>query len=88
MLGGKMTFYVADKVLEATAGCFALTPRGIPHTFTVDIKPTRVLVFSSPAGFENFALELGQSAHDDTPPVSLAMRSPEGTGPGGGALRH
>ena len=81
VLDGKMTFYVGDIVLEATAGCFAFAPRGIPHTFTVDVEPTRVLVFASPAGFEHFALELGQSAHDDTPPLNLAMPSPEVLGP-------
>lgn len=77
VLDGKMTIYVGDAVLEATAGCFALAPRGIPHTFTVDVEPTRVLVFASPAGFEHFALELGQPAHDDTPPANLAMPFPE-----------
>ena len=81
ILDGKMTFYVADEVLEATAGCFAFAPRGIPHTFTVDVEPTRVLVFASPAGFEHFALELGQPAHDDTPPANLAMPSSEVLGP-------
>ena len=81
ILDGKMTFYVGDEVLEATAGCFAFAPRGIPHTFTVDVEPTRVLVFASPAGFEHFALELGQQAHDDTPPADLAMPSPEVLGP-------
>jgi hypothetical protein len=72
-----MTFYVADQVLVATAGCFAFAPRGVPHTFTVGVEPTRVLVFASPAGFEHFALELGQPARDDTPPANLAMPSPE-----------
>jgi hypothetical protein len=59
-----MTFYVADEVLEATAGCFAFAPRGIPYTFRVDVEPTRVLVFASPAGFGHFALELGERAYD------------------------
>ncbi|HYK29875.1 MAG TPA: quercetin 2,3-dioxygenase [Streptosporangiaceae bacterium] len=77
ILDGRMTFYVADQILEATAGCFAFAPRGIPHTFTVDVEPTRVLVFASPAGFEHFAFELGQQARDDTPPPDLAMPSPE-----------
>ena len=81
ILDGKMTFYVADEVLEATAGCFAFAPRGIPHTFTVDVEPTRVLLFASPAGFEHFALELGQPAHGDTPPASLAVPPPEVLGP-------
>ena len=81
ILDGKMTFYVGDEVLEATPGCFAFAPRGIPHTFTVDVEPTRVLVFASPAGFEHFAVELGQQAHDDIPPTNLAMPPPEVLGP-------
>jgi mannose-6-phosphate isomerase-like protein (cupin superfamily) len=81
ILDGKMTFYVGDAVLEATAGCFAFAPRGIAHTFTVDVEPTRVLVFASPAGFEHFALELGEQAWDDTPPADLAVPGPEVLGP-------
>jgi hypothetical protein len=52
-------------------------PRGIPHTFTVDVEPTRVLVFASPGGFEHFALELGQPASSDAPPEEAAMPTPE-----------
>ena len=81
ILDGKMTFYVGDAVLKATTGCFAFAPRGIPHTFTVDVEPTRVLVFASPAGFEHFALELGEQAQDDTPPTGLAVPPPEVLGP-------
>jgi hypothetical protein len=36
-----------------------------------------VPVFASPARFEQFAPELGQQAHDDTPPADLAMPSPQ-----------
>ena len=61
-LDGEMTFYVGDAVLEASTGSFVLAPKRIPHTFTVDVEP-RVLVFASPAGFERFALELGETAH-------------------------
>jgi mannose-6-phosphate isomerase-like protein (cupin superfamily) len=81
ILDGKMTFYIGDEILEATAGCFAFAPRGIPHTFTVDAEPTRVLVLASPAGFEHFALELGQPAASDTPPLDAAMPAPEVLGP-------
>ena len=64
-----MTFYVADEVFEATPGAFVLAPRGIPHNFTVDIEPARVLGFVSPAGFERFAFEFGESAAvDELPP--------------------
>lgn len=78
---GKMTFYVGDEVMEATDGCFVYAPRGIPHTFTVDREPTRVLVLVSPAGFEHFALELGVEATGDTPPQDLAVPPPDVLGP-------
>lgn len=81
VLDGKMTFYVGDDVLEATSGSFVYAPRGIPHTFTVDTEPTRVLVFASPGGFEHFAIELGQEAAGDDPPVDLSVPPPEVLGP-------
>lgn len=81
VLDGKMTFYIGDEVLEATAGSFVFAPRGIPHTFTVDVEPTRVLVFASPAGFEQFALELGEPAAGDERPAGLSLPAPEVLGP-------
>jgi mannose-6-phosphate isomerase-like protein (cupin superfamily) len=81
ILNGKMPFYVGDQSLEATAGCFVFGPRGIPHIFTVDVEPTRVLVFASPAGFEHFALELGTPAAADDRPPELALPTHEVLGP-------
>ena len=83
VLDGHMTFYVEDEVLEAPSGAFVFAPRGLPHTFTVDVEPTRVLVFASPAGFEHFALELGEPATSDEPPAGLVVPSPEVLGPVG-----
>lgn len=81
VLDGKMTFYVGDRVLEAPAGSFVFAPQGIPHTFTVDTEPTRVLVFASPGGFEQFALDLGSPATSDDRPATLAMPHPDVLGP-------
>jgi mannose-6-phosphate isomerase-like protein (cupin superfamily) len=81
VLDGHMTFYVGDDVLEAPSGSFVFAPRGIPHTFTVDVEPTRVLVFASPAGFEHFAVELGEPADSETPPGPLALPGPDVLGP-------
>jgi mannose-6-phosphate isomerase-like protein (cupin superfamily) len=81
VLDGKMTFYVDDETLVATSGSFVFAPRGLPHTFTVDVEPTRVLVFVSPAGFERFAAELGSPAVGDSPPANLAIPGPEVLGP-------
>jgi mannose-6-phosphate isomerase-like protein (cupin superfamily) len=77
VLDGEMTFYVGAETLKATAGSFVFAPRGVAHTFTVDVEPTRVLVFASPAGFEQFAVELGDPASDDERPPGLAMPHPD-----------
>lgn len=77
VLEGQMTFHVGDDVLVATAGSFAYAPIGIPHAFTVDVEPTRVLVLAAPAGFEHFAIELGIEATGDGAPSDLPMPSPE-----------
>ena len=81
VLDGEMTFYVGDEVLPASARSFVFAPSGVPHTFTVDVEPTRVLVLASPASFERFALELGQPAASDVPPSGLAVPSPDVLGP-------
>lgn len=77
VLDGAMTFYVADEVLDAPAGTFVFAPRGLPHTFTVDVEPTHVLVVASPGGFEHFAEELGIPALGAEPPAELPLPSPE-----------
>lgn len=81
ILSGQMTFYVGDAAMTAGPGAFVFAPRGIAHTFTVDIEPTRVLVFASPAGFERFAVELGDDATSDAPPPGLAVPGPDVLGP-------
>jgi quercetin dioxygenase-like cupin family protein len=78
ILEGQMTFYVADQSpIEAGTGAFVYAPKGLAHTFTVDVEPTRVLLFASPAGFEHFALELGDTAVSDDLPAGLSLPAPE-----------
>ena len=81
VLDGHMTFHVDGEAYEAGAGSFVLAPQDLPHTFTVDVEPTRVLVFAAPSGFENFALELGVLATSDEMPAGLAMPAPDVLGP-------
>jgi mannose-6-phosphate isomerase-like protein (cupin superfamily) len=81
VLDGKMTFYVGAQVLQAAVGSFVFAPQGIPHTFTVDVEPTRVLLLASPGGFEQFALDLGAPATSDAPPPDLTIPHPEVLGP-------
>ena len=44
ILNGQMTFYVDEEALVAPSGTFVLAPMGRPHTFTVDVEPTRARV--------------------------------------------
>ena len=81
VLDGQLTFHVGDAVLTATKGSFAFAPKGIPHTFTVDVEPTRVLLLATPSGFERFAEEVGVPATDDVPPSGLAVPGPDILGP-------
>jgi mannose-6-phosphate isomerase-like protein (cupin superfamily) len=83
VLDGHMTFFVDDEAFEAPAGTFVLAPMGLPHTFTVDVEPTRVLVIASPGGFEHFATELGVPAESDVPPDGLSVPGPDVLGPVG-----
>ena len=83
ILDGRMTFFVGDERLVAETGSFVFAPRGLPHTFTVDSEPTRVLVLATPGGFEHFALELGAEATSDAPPADLAVPPPDALGPVG-----
>jgi mannose-6-phosphate isomerase-like protein (cupin superfamily) len=81
VLDGHMTVFVGDEALEAPAGTFVFAPRGLPHNFTVDVEPTRVLALVSPAGFEHFVLELGEPAREDPPPPGLAIPGPDAMAP-------
>ena len=81
VLDGQMTLYVGDESFVVPSGTFAFAPRGQAHAFTVDIEPTRVLVFATPAGFEHFAQELGTPATGETPPADLSVPSPDELGP-------
>jgi len=81
ILDGQMTFHVAEEQLVAFAGDLVFAPRGLPHAFTVDVEPTRVLVLATPAGFEHFALELGVPATSEVPPADLGLPPPEILGP-------
>ncbi len=50
MLEGELTFSVGEFTLKARPGDFLLGPRGVPHTYTVDAGPARLLFLFAPAG--------------------------------------
>lgn len=77
VLDGQMTFHIGDDVHVAEAGAFAYAPRGVVHAFTIDVEPTRVLIIATPAGFERFAMELGEPAESDDMPAGLTLPPPD-----------
>jgi mannose-6-phosphate isomerase-like protein (cupin superfamily) len=81
VLDGQMTFHVADAAHVAASGTFVYAPKGLPHTFTVDVEPTKVLLIASPAGFEGFARELGIPADDPARTTAPDLPSPDALAP-------
>ena len=70
VLEGKITFHVGEQVLEAGPGTFVFAPKDVPHRFSVDIEPTRVLVIASPGGgFEKVVEEGGVAAEQAQGPL-------------------
>lgn len=76
VIDGEMTFFCGDQTFAARAGSFVFLPKDIPHTFLVsDDKAARLLQWTTPAGFEQFHVELGEPAASLTlpPPAAPAI---------------
>jgi quercetin dioxygenase-like cupin family protein len=67
VLEGEITLLVGDEIVHAAAGDVAFAPRNVPHTYTIDSASARVLVVSTPAGFEEFVAAVGSSDEDVSP---------------------
>jgi len=80
VLSGKLTFHIGERTQEAPPGTFVFAPRNLPHWFTVDEEPARVLVFASPGGaFERIVEQTGVPADTATgplPPDPAAIAEP------------
>jgi len=68
ILEGELTFYVEDQTMKARPGSFLFGPKDVPHAFTVDSGPARLLFVLSPAGFEDLIREMGEPAREPTIP--------------------
>jgi mannose-6-phosphate isomerase-like protein (cupin superfamily) len=68
ILEGELTFYVGDQTLKARPGSLLFGPKDVPHAFTVDSGPARLLFVLSPAGFEDLIREMGEPARERTIP--------------------
>jgi mannose-6-phosphate isomerase-like protein (cupin superfamily) len=68
ILEGEMTFYVGDQTIKASPGSFLFGPKDVPHAFSVDSGPARLLFVLSPAGMEGAIREMGEPARTLTIP--------------------
>lgn len=68
ILEGEMTFYVGDETIKASPGSFVFGPKDVPHRYTVDSGPARLLFVLSPAGFEDFIYATSEPAKGLTLP--------------------
>jgi len=68
ILEGEMTFYVGEQTIKARPGSFLFGPKDVPHAFTVDSGPARLLFVLSPAGMEGAIREMGEPARALTVP--------------------
>jgi quercetin dioxygenase-like cupin family protein len=62
ILEGELTFYVGEQTMKARPGSFLFGPKDIPHAFSVDSGPARLLFVLSPAGMEGLIREMGEPA--------------------------
>ncbi len=71
VLEGDMTFICDQKRWKVGPGAYLFLPRNIPHGFKLDEPaPARILILATPAGFEQFILEMSEPAKDLAhPPV-------------------
>jgi quercetin dioxygenase-like cupin family protein len=68
VLEGELTFYVGDETIKASPGSFLFGPKDVPHRYTVDSGPARLLFILSPAGFEEFIYATSEPAQERTLP--------------------
>lgn len=71
ILEGQLEFISGEKRMTGGPGACVFLPRNIPHGFRViGTSPARFLVYSAPAGFDEFVTEAG------VPATSLTLPTP------------
>ncbi len=59
VLEGEVVVRIGDQTFQASQGSYVWKPRGIPHTFwNVGPNPARLIELITPAGLENYFIEL------------------------------
>jgi mannose-6-phosphate isomerase-like protein (cupin superfamily) len=61
VMSGRLRFEVGDETFDATAGCYVIKPRGIPHAFwNPGPGPVHAMELHTPGGLEGFYREMGE----------------------------
>jgi quercetin dioxygenase-like cupin family protein len=68
VLEGEVTFVVGEQTIKASPGTFVFGPKNVPHRYTVDSGPAKMLFILSPAGFEEFIYATSEPAEERTLP--------------------
>ncbi len=72
VIEGRMTILCGEARIAARPGTWAFGPRNIPHGFRVEGNaPARLLLLTTPSGFEHFILEMSEKATDPATPPSM-----------------
>ena len=65
VLEGEIIFTLGETIITGKPGTFVYAPRGIQHKFeVVESSPAKMLVMYTPAGVEQFFMELGEPAKE------------------------
>ena len=68
ILEGELTFQIGEETIKASPGSFLFGPKDVPHRYTVDSGPARMLFLLSPPGFEELIYATSEAAHELTLP--------------------
>jgi quercetin dioxygenase-like cupin family protein len=68
VLDGEVSMHIGDEVISASAGSFLWGPRTVPHAFCIESETAKLLVISTPGGFDRFFLDTGTAAAAPTLP--------------------
>jgi mannose-6-phosphate isomerase-like protein (cupin superfamily) len=68
ILEGEVTFEVGEETIKASPGSFVFGPKDVPHRYTVDSGPARILFVISPAGFKDLIYATSEPAKELTLP--------------------
>ena len=72
ILDGQLNGFCGDHPWQAGPGSLVFMPRAIPHGFTIsDAGPGRIIIVSSPGGFDQFVAAAGEPAPDLCLPVPV-----------------